>query len=241
MADGDAQPAGHAHDLDGRLRATARKLAESVELSRITNDPLVHVLSALRDVVGDMAALHGAQKEMHEAEKDLANRRLDMLDGRLDEIHEIHAELKEAGQAASNAAKAEMAKASAEMSRQAGGTIAAAAAQQFRTMTRTAWLRSVALAVGVVLVVFVTGGALGFAWGQGDAARTIRTADPVVQFVARQEGASAVRDWNTLMRYNPIKTLWAQCSGSKVAVQNGQKACNFWLWIGPPGLASAKG
>lgn len=234
MADGDARAAEPVPDLDARLRATARKLAESVELSRITNDPLVHVLAALRDVLGDMAALHGAQREMHEAEKDLANRRLDVLDLRLDEIHEIHAELKEAGQAVSNAAKAEMAAAQAEVARQAAGMIAAGAAQQFRTMTRTAWLRSMAVAVGVVLVVFVTGGALGFAWGQGTAARIIRTADPVVQFVAREEGAGAVRDWDTLMRYNSIKTLWAQCSGSKVAVQNGQTACNFWFWIGPP-------
>ncbi len=241
MADGEARAAGPVPDLDERLRATARKLAESVELSRITHDPLVHVLAALRDVVADMAGLHAAQRKMHEAEKDLANRRLDVLDLRLDEIHQIHAELKEAGQAVSSAAKAEMAKASAEASRQAGGMIAAAAMQQFRKMTRTAWLRSVAAAIGMVLAVFVTGGALGFAWGQGAAARTIRAADPIVQFVAREEGAGAVRDWNTLMRYNPIKSLWAQCSGNKVAVQNGQKACNFWLWIGPPGLASARG
>ncbi|MGH7084876.1 MAG: hypothetical protein ACREFN_07775 [Acetobacteraceae bacterium] len=221
-------------EFEAALREAQEKLAGAERIAALNGDPAHPLIFAMAAKTRAMAAFHGLEREK-------VNTRLDVVDHRLDEIHQFHAELKEAAARATDAAKTEMGRAQAEVARQAAGTIAAAAAQQYRAITRTAWLRSVVAAVGVVLVVFVTGGALGFAWGQGAAARTIRTADPVVRFVARQEGADAVRDWNTLMRYNPIKSLWAQCSGNKVAVQNGQKACNFWLWIGPPGLASSRG
>jgi len=221
-------------EFEAALREAQEKLVEAERIAALNGDPAQPLIAAMAAKTRAMAAFHGLEREK-------VNGRLDVVDHRLDEIHEIHAELKEATTRATDAAKTEMGRAQAEVARQAAGMIAAAAAQQYRTITRTNWLRSVAGAVGVVLVVFVTGGALGFAWGQGNAARTIRTADPVVQFVAREEGAGAVRDWNILMRYNPIKSLWAQCSGSKVAVQNSQKACNFWLWIGPPALVRARG
>ena len=42
------------------------------------------------------------------------------------------------------------------------------------------------------------------------------------------------------MRYNPIETLMAGCTGENVAVQDGRKACHMWLWIAPPALAPPK-
>lgn len=214
-------------DFEAALREAQDKLAEAERIAALNGDPGHALISAMAAYARMTAALHGLERQK-------VNQRLGVVDSRLDEVHQFHAALKDASARATDAAKAEMGRAQAEIVRHAAGTIATGIAQQYRTMTRTNWLRSVAAAVGVLLVLFVTGGALGFAWGHASAARTIRTADPIVQFVARQEGAGAVHDWNTLMRYNPIKSLWAQCSGNKVAVQNGQKACNFWLWIGPP-------
>jgi hypothetical protein len=217
------------------IRAAQDTLRRAEERARLAGDPLADGYQALGENLAAIAAHHGLEKVRF-------NRRLEVMDTRLDEIDRFHAALVDASAQATDAAKAEMGRAQAEIARQAAGAIAAGAARQFKTMTRTNWLRAVAAAAGVVLVTFVTGGALGFTWGRDAAADTIRTADPILQFVARQEGAGAVHDWNTLMRYNPIKSLWAQCSGSKVAVQNGQKACNFWLWIGPPpGFTPKKG
>ena len=214
-------------DFEATLRDAQDRLAEAERLAALNGDPSHALIVAMGANARAMAAFHGLERQK-------VNQRLTVVDSRLDEVQQIHAELKEASALATDAAKAEMGRAQAEVARQAASVIATAAAQQFRTMTRAGWLRALAAAVGVVLVVFVTGGALGFAWGHGAAAHTIRSADPIVHFVASKEGPDAVRDWNTLMRYNPIKALWAKCSGSKVAVQNGQKACNFWLWIGPP-------
>ncbi|HUB15481.1 MAG TPA: hypothetical protein VMB34_26260 [Acetobacteraceae bacterium] len=214
-------------DFEATLRDAQNKLAAAEHIAALNGDPSHALIVAMAAYTRAMAAFHGLERQK-------VNQRLGIVDSRLDEVQQIHAELREASARATDAAKAEMGRAQAEVARQAGGVIAAAAAQQFRTMTRTSWLWSVAAAVGVALVVFVTGGALGFAWGNGAAAHTIRSADPIVHFVATNEGPGAVQDWNTLMRYNPIKALWAECSGSKVAVQNGRKACNFWLWIGPP-------
>ena len=55
--------------------------------------------------------------------------------------------------------------------------IAASAVQQLQTLTRTSWLRAVSAAVAVGLVAFVTGVALGLAWGSGSTARTVAAAD----------------------------------------------------------------
>lgn len=227
-------------DLEARLRATARKLSGSLQLARLTNDPLGHLVEAFADVVSDMATLHSEQRAMHEAEKDLANRRLDVIDSRLDEIHAIHAEIKDVANAAAAAAKADIAKAQADLARDSAQQIATAAALQLKRMTRTAWLRAVSAAVAVGLAAFVTGGALGTAWGGGAAARTIATANAVVHFVAKQEGPAAVKDWATLMRYNPIETLMARCTGKNLAVEDSRKGCHMWLWIEQPVLSRPK-
>ena len=75
-----------------------------------------------------------------------------------------------------------------ELARDAARQIATAAAQQLQTLTRTSWLRAVSAAVAVGLVAFVTGGALGLAWGGGSALRTIAAADAAVRWVAAHEG-----------------------------------------------------
>lgn len=214
-------------DFEATLRDAQDKLAEAEHIAALNGDPGHALIVAMAASARAMAAFHGLERQK-------VNQRLAIVDTRLEEVQHIHAELKEASARATEAAKAEMGRAQAEIVGQAADTIAASAAQQFRLMTRANWLRAVVAAVGVVLVVFVTGGALGFAWGHGTAGRTIRTADSVVHFVATKEGPGAVQDWNTLMRYNPIKALWAECSGNRAAVQKGRKACNFWFWIGPP-------
>jgi hypothetical protein len=228
-ANGERRP-----DLAARLRGTAKKLADNIQAARLTGDPLAHLLEAFEDVLSDIAALHAEQRAMHEAEKDLANRRLDIIDSRLDEIHEIHAELREVAAAAATSAKAEIGKAQADLARAAAQQVAVSAARQLKTMTRIAWLRAVSAAVAVGVVAFVTGATLGVAWGGSAAARRLATADAVVHFVAAKEGLPAVRDWNTLMRLNPIETLLAGCTGANIAVENGRKGCHLWLWIEPP-------
>lgn len=215
-----------APDFDAAIRAAQDRLAHVAEVAKLTGDPARPVIEAL--------ALHlGALVHVRRADIDLVNRRLDVLDDRLNEIHDLNAEIKEAGAAAVAGAKAEIAGTQADLARQAASRIADAAAHQLRTMTRTSWLRAVSAAVGIGLIAFVTGGVLGFAWGGGSAAHTIRTADAIVHFVAAKEGLSAVRDWDTLMRFNPIEVVMARCTGTNLAVEGDRKACRMWLWIEP--------
>lgn len=222
-----------APDFDAAIRAAQDRLAHVAEVAKLSGDPARPVIEAL--------ALHlGALVHVRRADIDLVNRRLDVLDDRLNEIHDLNAEIKEAGAAAVAGAKAEIARTQSDLARQAAQQIAATAANQLRTMTRTSWLRAVSAAVGIGLVAFVTGGALGFAWGSGSAARTVETANTVVHYVATAEGPAAVHDWNTLMRYNPITLLMARCTGRNLAVEDGRKGCHMWLWIERPPLSRLK-
>jgi hypothetical protein len=220
-------------EFERLVRSAQDRLHRAEELARLADDPAREAFSALAAHL-DVLAGH------HRLEKERVNARLDVLDRRLDEIHEIHAELREVGTAAATAAKAGIGKAQAEIAHEAAQQIAAAAALQLKTMTRTSWLRAVSAAVAVGLVTFVTGGALGFAWGSDSAARTISNADAAVAFVAKEEGPAAVKDWSILMRYNPIETLMAGCTGENLAVQDGRKGCRMWLWIEPPALSPPK-
>jgi hypothetical protein len=215
------------------VRSAQDRLRHAEELAQLSNDP---ALEGYRALAAHLEVLAGH----HRLEKERINARLAVIDERLDEIHDVHAELKEMGTAAVAGAKAEIARTQSDLARQAAQQIAATAANQLRTMARTAWLRAVSAAVAVGLVAFVTGGGLGFAWGSGAAARTIRTADAVVHFVAAQEGTAAVSDWNTLMRYNPILTLMARCTGRNLAREDNRKACHMWLWIEQPPLSRMK-
>jgi hypothetical protein len=220
-------------EFEHLVRTAQDRLRRAEELARLADDPAKEAFSALAAHL-DVLAGH------HRFEKERVNARLDVLDGRLDEIHEIHAELKELGVAAATAATSEIGKALADFARQAAQQIAASAALLLKTMTRTSWLRAVSAAVAIGVATFVSGGALGFAWGSGTAARTIATADAAVHFVAKEEGPAAVKDWNTLMRYNPIEALMAGCTGKNLAVEDGRKGCRMWLWIEPSPLSAPK-
>jgi hypothetical protein len=116
----------------------------------------------------------------------------------------------------------------AALARDAARQIAASAARQLRTLTRTSWLRAVSAAVVIGLVGFVTGVALGRAWGSGSTARTVGAADATVRWVAAEEGPAAVKDWDTLMRSNPIEFLMAGCTEANLAVE-GRKGCRMRL------------
>jgi hypothetical protein len=223
-------------EFDELVRGAQDRLRRAEELARLADDPATEGYRAL-----------GAHLEVlaghHRLEKQRINTQLEVIDGRLDEIHEIHTELRDVAAAAATAAKAELGKTQAELARQAGQQIAAYATRQLKTMTRISWLRAVSAAVAVGVVAFVTGAALGVAWGGSATARRLATADAVVHFVAAKEGLPAVRDWDTLMRLNPIETLLASCTGANIAVENGRKGCHLWLWIEPPAVTTpnAKG
>ena len=80
---------------------------------------------------------------------------------------------------------------------------------------------------------FVTGGALGQAWGSGSATRTIAVAVAAVRWVAAEEGPAAVKDQDILMLSNRIEMLMAGCTAADLAVDNRRKGCRMWLWIDP--------
>lgn len=222
-----------AADFDAAIRAAQDRLAHVAQVARLAGDPAHPLIEVL--------TLHlGALVHVRRADVDLVNRRLGVIDDRVDEIRDIHAELKEVGAAAAAAAKAEIGKTQSDLAHKAAQQIAATAANQLKVMTRTSWLRAVSAAVAIGLVTFVTGGVLGFAWGGGSAAHTVRTADAVVHFVATNEGPAAVHDWNTLMRFNPIKLLMARCTGRNLALEDGRKGCRMWLWIEQRPLSGPK-
>jgi hypothetical protein len=219
--------------FDHLVRQAQDRLRRAEELARLAQDPATDALGALSAHL-DVLAGH------HRLEKERVNARLEVVDDRLDEVHQIHAELSELTAATATAARAEIGKAQAEIAREAAQQIAGAAAQQLKAMTRTLWLRAVTAAVAVGMVTFVTGGVLGFAWGAGSTASTVASADAALRFVAHEEGAAAIKDWEMLMRDNPIEALMAGCSGSNVASQGGRKACRMWLWIEPPKVTLPK-
>jgi hypothetical protein len=220
-------------DFDRLVRTAQDRLRRAEELARLADDPATAAFAALAAHLDVLAGYHRLEKER-------VNTRLELVDGRLDEIHDIHTALREVSAATTAAATAEMKEAQAELAGDAARQIAASAAQQLQTLTRTSWLRAVTAVVAVGLVAFVTGGALGLAWGGGSAARTTAAADAAVQWVAAEEGPSAVKDWDILMRSNPIETLMVGCTGANLAVENGRKGCRMWLWIEPPALAAGK-
>ena len=218
-------------EFEHLVRNAQDRLRRAEQLAKLADDPATEAFSALAAHL-DVLAGH------HRLEKERVNVRLDVIDGRLDEIHEIHADLRDVRAVAATAATSEIGKAQADFARQAAQQIAASAARQLKTMTRTSWLQAVSAAVAIGVATFVSGGALGFAWGSGSAARTIATADEIVHFVAKEEGPAAAKDWSTLMRYNPIETLMAGCTGKNLAVEDGRKGCHMWLWIEPPALSA---
>lgn len=219
-------------DFEQLVRAAQDRLRRAEELARLADDPATAAFAALAAHLDVLAGYHRLEKER-------VNTRLELVDGRLDEIHEIHAALSDVSAATTEAATAQMQHAQAALARDAARQIATSAAQQLQTLTRTSWLRAVSAAIAVGLVAFVTGGVLGVAWGGGSTARTVAAADAAVRWVAAQEGPAAVKDWDTLMRSNPIETLMAGCTGANLAVENGRKGCHMWLWIEPPALAAA--
>ena len=213
-------------EFEHLVRQAQDRLRRAEELARLAQDPTTDALAALSAHL-DVLAGH------HRLEKERVNARLEVIDERLDEVHQIHAELRQLTTAAASAARAEIGEAQAEIAREAAQQIAGAAAQQLTSMTRTAWLRAVCAAIAVGLVTFVTGGVLGVVWGAGSTARTVASANAALRFVANEEGVRAVKDWNTLMRDNPIEALMARCTDRNIAAQGGRKACHMWLWIEP--------
>jgi hypothetical protein len=180
-------------EFEHLVRKAQDRLRRAEELAHLAEDPATEAFGALAAYLDVLAGHHPGKGAGHP--------RLDVLDGRLDEIHEIHLQLREAAVTAATATKAEISKNQAEVARAAASQIAASAALQLKTMTRTSWRRarrspSVSLPS--------SGGVLCFAWGSGAAARTIASADAAVHLVAKEEGSAAVNDWDTLMRNNPI-------------------------------------
>jgi hypothetical protein len=209
-------------DFERQVRGAQDRLRRAEELARLADDPATAAFAALAAHLDVLAGYHRLEKER-------VNTRLDLVDGRPDEIHDIHGALREVSAATIATATAEMKEAQVALARDAARQIVASAAQQLQTLSRTSWLRAVTAAVAIGLVTFVTGGALGLAWGGGSAARTITAADAAVRWVAAQEGPAAVKDWDTLMRSNPIEMLMpaapAAISPSKMGARAAACGC----------------
>ncbi|HJU19330.1 MAG TPA: hypothetical protein VJ770_22985 [Stellaceae bacterium] len=130
--------------------------------------------------------------------------------------------------------RAEIARAHADLASTVADRIAQAAGGALRTMARTSYLWAAAAAVGAALLAFVAGCATGYLWGSDAATRTYLHADATLHAVAVEEGPRAVRDWDALMRYNPIELLMAGCKGDNLAIEDGSRGCHMWLRIDPP-------
>jgi hypothetical protein len=207
------------------------ELENAIQLSRLQNDPLVHVVRAIQATLKSHLEIYAADAEA------LSNHRLN-IDRDFNAIRQSRNDLSRMTDAIVKSAKAEVEAAHAETARQIVGSIARSAEYKLTAMSKLIWWRTIVLAATAMIGILLLGAGAGY-WrgyqvGHYDAATTIRSATPIANAVlARRDGTAALHDWNNLMRDNPIVAVMDKCHGHNLAKQDGRTACHMWLWTTP--------
>jgi hypothetical protein len=206
------------------------ELETAIQLSRLQNDPLVHVVRAIQATLKSHLEIFAADAEA------LSTHRLH-IDRDFNAIRQSRDDLTRMTDAIVKSAKAEVEAAHAETARQIVGSIARSAESKLAAISKIIWWRTIALAgtamIGVLLLGAGAGYWRGYQVGHYDAATTIRSATPIANAVLANGGTAALHDWNNLMIDNPIVAVMDKCHGHNLAKQDGRTACHMWLWMTP--------
>jgi hypothetical protein len=93
--------------------------------------------------------------------------------------------------------------------------------------------RRTTLVAGVVLAgAMLFAGIAGFCWGRWSANSDIHETELTLS-KAFKDGPEAASDWANLMTNNDLLSAMATCTGSRVVVQDGRRACAMPLWLDP--------
>lgn len=206
------------------------ELESAIQLSRLQNDPLVHVVRAIQATLKSHLNIFAANAEA------LTTHRVN-IDRDFNAIRQSRDDLIRMTDAIVKSAKVEVEAAHAETSRQIVGSIARSAEYKLAAISKFIWWRTIVLAAGVAIGVLLLGAGAGY-WrgyqvGHYHAATTIRSATPLANAVLAKEGPTARHDWNNLMRGNPIVAVMKKCNGANLIKQDAGIACHMWLWITP--------
>jgi hypothetical protein len=200
--------------FDQLVTVARERLQHAEGLARLNGDPAEIGYGVLLALLDALAGFHAAERQ--------------------------HVEAQRPGRDWAAEYRAEIARAHADLAGTVADRIARAAGGALRAMARTSYLWAAAAVVGAALLAYVAGCATGYLWGGDDAIRTYMHADATLHAVAIAEGPRAVRDWDALMRYNPIELLMAGCKGDNLAIEDGSRGCHMWLRIDPPPTRSQR-
>lgn len=206
------------------------ELETAIQLSRLQNDPLVHVVRAIQATLKSHLEIYAANAEA------LSTHRLS-IDRDFNAIRQSRDDLTRMTDAIVKSAKTEVEAAHAETARQIVGSIARSAESKLAAISKIIWWRTIVLSAAAMISILLLGAGAGY-WrgyqvGHYDAATTIRSATPIANAVLANSGTAALHDWNNLMIDNPIVAVMDKCHGHNLSKQNGRTACHMWLWITP--------
>lgn len=212
-------------------------LEEAISLSRLQNDPLVHLVRGVQATLISHAAIIAANDQA------ITEHRMH-IDRDFSAVWQARDALVDMTNGIVKSAKAEVEAAHADTARQIVGSIARSAEQKLAAMSRMIWWRTITLGSGSAILILAVGLGLGY-WlgdrtGYNEAASSIAASGPVEQAVLKGQGPAGLHQWHQLMLGNGItKTMQVDCHGKNVAHQNGRAACHLWLWLAPLGQTVA--
>jgi hypothetical protein len=206
------------------------ELETSIQLSRLQNDPLVHLVRAMQTSLKSHAEI------IETNARAIADHR-SHIDRDFTAIRQSRHDLSRMTDAIVKSAKAEVEAAHAETARQVVASIARSAEQKLAAMSKIMWWRTIVLASAVPILALLIGAGAGY-WrgyqvGHHTAATTIRSATPIANAVLARSGPTALHDWNMLMTYNPIQAVMSKCHGNNIAQEHHRTVCKMWMWITP--------
>jgi hypothetical protein len=214
-------------DFDEIIRNAQNEFMHAANLAGIAGDPAQTLLRAFTLHLSSLRAVHFSERRF-------VSERLNSLDSRLATVKEMQDDIKITAAKATKAAEAEINAAHAKMGKAIVESIASEVKSQISRKARAAWVTSIVFAAGFIVAGIIGGTFYGYQWGKETTAKTLHTADKLIDRISATQGVKAVTDWNMLMRYNPIVSVMKECHGHAVSYQQyGRKACQMAFWIAP--------
>jgi hypothetical protein len=106
------------------------------------------------------------------------------------------------------------------------------ASQEVLALVRAHNQRTTLVAGAVLAGSMLFAGIVGFCWGRWSAEADIHETELTLS-KAFKDGPEAASDWANLMSHNNLPAAMVSCTGSRVVVQDGRRACAIPLWLDP--------